>query len=457
MLLCFSSSHRTAALDVVERLERGADEVIARLCAPDAGLGGSVVLATCNRFEVYVDAPDDAAAEPGRTVASQTAEPGRDARPAASAHRLIDTIAAATGLGPDEVRGAGMLLHGDAVAEHVFSVASGLESIVVGEGEIAGQVRRALESARERGTATRELERVFQLAARTSRGVKNRTGLSRAGRSVVRLALDMAETRITDWSATRVLLVGTGRYAGASLAALRERGVVHVRAYSRTGRAGAFAASHDIEPVESLTDAVADSDLIVACSVAPTVILDAATVAAARSRPGALPRRLIIDLGLPRNVDAAVAAVPDTELLDLETLRTHAPLPELGATDEARELVEQAVADYRRVAAEDAVTPALVALRAHIFDVLDGEIAWARRRGDSSEQTEAALRHLAGVLLHGPSVRARDLAAAGRADEFTRAVAALFGVESDGTAPSRGCPVTELRATEDTGRAGAAS
>ncbi|QAY59398.1 glutamyl-tRNA reductase [Microbacterium protaetiae] len=431
MLLCFSSSHRTAALDTVERLERRADEVIARLAEPADGVSGSVVLSTCNRFEVYLDLQDAAA--------------GEGAQDAASDH-LVDAVATATGLASHDLRESGILLHGEAVAEHVFSVASGLESIVVGEGEIAGQVRRSLEGARERGTVTRELERVFQLASRTSRGVKNNTELSRAGRSVVRLALDMAETRITDWAQTRVLLVGTGRYAGASLAALRDRGVTDVRVYSRTGRAAGFVANHDIAavPLDGLEQAIADSDILVACSVAPTVIVDAAMVEAARNLPGALERRLVIDLGLPRNVDPAVATLPDTELLDLETLRAHAPLPELGATDEARALVEGAVAEYRRASAEDAVTPALVALRSHVFDVLDGEIAWARKRGDTTPETEAALRHLAGVLLHGPSVRARELAADGRAGEFADAVTALFGVE-----PAAGRLVATVRADDE--------
>lgn len=428
VLLCFTSSHRSAALDIVERLERRADEVRAHLSEPVDGVNGSVVLSTCNRFEVYLDVQDAATA------------------PDAASDHLTDTVAAATGLEREEVRDSGLLLHGEAVAEHVFSVASGLESVVVGEGEIAGQVRRALESARERGTASRELERVFQLASRTSRGVKNRTELSSAGRSVVRLALDMAATRITDWAQTRVLLVGTGRYAGASLAALRDRGVTDVQVYSRTGRAATFAANHDIDavPVDGLEQALAASDVVVACSVAPRVIVDAAMLVRARSLPGALERRLIIDLGLPRNVDAEVAAVPDTELLDLETLRAHAPLPELGATDEARTLVDEAVAEYRRATVEDAVTPALVALRSHVFDVLDGEIAWARKRGDTTSETEAALRHLAGVLLHGPSMRAREFAATGRASEFAAAVTALFGVDTGAA-----CPVAELRPGAD--------
>lgn len=410
MLLCFTSSHRTAGFDLLERLERRAPDVIEAIGAHGAPITGSVVLATCNRFEAYLDVADGAQNGP---------------------EAVIGAVSAATGIAPDDLRGSSVLLRGSDVVEHLFAVSSGLESVVVGEGEIAGQVRRALDVARSRGTVSRDLERLFQVASRTSRGVKNRTGITSAGRSVVRLALDMAESRITDWAATNVLLVGTGAYAGASLAALRDRGVTTVRVYSRTGRAQKFAASHDIDAValDGLVAAVAASDLVVTCSVAPTVILDAETIVQAQCVPGALERRLIVDLGLPRNVDPAVGLLERTELLDLETISKHAPLAELNATQEARALVGEAVAEYRAQSAEQEVTPALVALRRHVFDVLDGEIAWARRRGDTSEQTEAALRHLAGVLLHTPSVRARELARDGRATDFIDGVSALFGVQ----------------------------
>jgi len=152
---------------------------------------------------------------------------------------------------------------------------------------------------------------------------------------------------------------------------------------------------------------------------------------AADAHPDALQRRLVIDLGLPRNVDPAVAHVDGVELLDLETISKHAPLEELNATDEARAIVGDAAAEFAARAAEQSVTPALVALRSHVFAVLDAEIARARDRGDSSEQTEAALRHLAGVLLHTPSVRARDLARNGEADTFTEAANTLFGLDVD--------------------------
>jgi glutamyl-tRNA reductase len=412
VLLCFSSSHRTADFDLLERLERRAPAISAALSEHSDIVSGSVVLATCNRFEAYLDIEGGPA--------------GREAE------AVLDAVSAASGIDREVLGSSSAVYTEHAVAEHLFAVSSGLESVVVGEGEIAGQVRRALEAARRAGSVTSELERVFQVASRTSRGVKNRTGIMTAGRSLVRLALDLAESRVSDWAGTRVLLVGTGKYAGASLAALRDRGAADVRVYSPSGRAAKFALSHDILPVEAdgLVEALAESDLVVTCSAVTDYVLTEPLLAEAVARPGAAERRLVIDLGLPRNVDPAVAELLGVELLDLETISIHAPLTELrAAADDARSIVDAAAAEYRAQTAEQAVTPALVALRKHVFDVLDAEIERARRRGDASEQTEAALRHLAGVLLHTPSVRARELAREGEAQTFIDGVGALFGVD----------------------------
>lgn len=420
MLLCFTSSHRTAGFDLLDRLERHAAAVTAALSENTELFNGTVVLATCNRFEAYLD------------VDVAQVGVGSDAH-ATATESVIRAVSVASGVDAGELRASSAVITEKDVAEHLFAVSSGLESVVVGEGEIAGQVRRALEAARASGTVSSELERLFQVASRTSRGVKNRTGITSAGRSIVRLALELAESRITDWGATRVLLVGTGAYAGASLAALRERGVTDVHVYSPSGRAHKFAVAHaaGAVPAGGLVEAIAASGLVVTCSVAPDVILGVPELQAADAHPDALRRRLVIDLGLPRNVDPAVAHVDGVELLDLETISKHAPIEELNATDEARAIVGDAAAEFTARAAEQSVTPALVALRTHVFALLDAEIERARNRGDSSEQTEAALRHLAGVLLHTPSVRARELARSGEAESFTAAANTVFGLDVD--------------------------
>lgn len=410
MLFCFTSSHRTAGFDLLDRLERGADAVIDAIREQQA-VTGSVVLATCNRFEAYLDVDLEKVELRDHAAAG-----------------LIDLIAGAADVAADELHDGSQLIGGDAVASHLFAVSSGLESVVVGEGEIAGQVRRAYTSARASGRVTPELERLFQGASRASRDVKNSTGLMSQGRSMVRLALDLAESRFADWSAVRVLLVGTGRYAAASLAALRERGVTDASVWSRTGRAQAFALSHGITavPADGLAAAVASADLVVTCTVSPGLVITHAIVSEAMA--DAEKRLLVVDLGLPRNVEPAVGDVERVELLDLETISLHAPLEELQATDSARELVGAAAAEFAAKSAERDIEPALVALRQHVFDQLDAEVARNASR-DANGDIERALRHLVGVLLHTPSVRAHELARDGDAAAFVDGVAAVFGVE----------------------------
>lgn len=431
VLFCFTLSHRTADFETLERLERHAGDVDAALRARTDAFAGSVVLATCNRFEAYLDVPHAA----GNATATDAAE------------LALATIGDATGVALDELRAHSRLVSDHAVSEHLFSVASGLESLVVGEGEIAGQVRRALEKARENGSVTSDLERLFQAASHVSREVKNGSRVGSAGRSIVRLALELASSRIADWSSARILLVGTGNYAAASLAALRELGALDIRVWSRTGRAAAFALKHDIEPVghDGLMRAVAVSDLVLTCSVAETVLLDRAMVEEASRLPEAAVHRLIVDLGLPRNVDRDVAWVSGTELLDLETIGLHAPLEDFTATEHARSIVSDAAVQFAAAGGARAAEPAVVALRSHVFALLEAEIERAKRRGDDDGRTEAALRHLVGVLLHTPSTRAKELSLDGRAEEFSAGVSAVFGLDSEAR-PS-------LRIVAETGRA----
>jgi glutamyl-tRNA reductase len=288
-------------------------------------------------------------------------------------------------------------------------------------------VRRALEQARAAGTTSPGLERLFQKAANTSREVKNQTAIGGAGRSLVRLGLELASSRIVDWSATRVLIVGTGQYAATTVAALRDRGAADVTVFSPSGRAAPFALRLGLTASLDLVAALAASDVVITCtgSVAPVV-----TAAHLSPLAPATRRRIVIDLGLPRNVHPDVATVPGTELLDLETISLHAPLEELTATTDARALVVSAASEFAATTTEQQLTPSVVALRSHVFGLLDAEIERARARGDEDGRIEAALRHLTGVFLHTPSVRARELARSGDADSFSTAVTALFGIES---------------------------
>jgi glutamyl-tRNA reductase len=399
VLLCLTANHRNASFDLLEKLSFGAPDAAQTLVRSAHIVRGAVVLATCNRFEAYLEVDDSSAL--GAVAAT------------------VDVMSSASGVETTDLREAVSVLSGEDVITHLFAVSSGLESVVVGEDEISGQVRRALELARTNRTTSSGLEQLFQRATQTSRGVKARTALGGAGRSLVRLALDLASSRVTDWSLTRVLIVGTGQYAATTVTALRDRGATMLSVFSPSGRADAFGTKYGLAVERDLPGAMLGADVIITCT-SSTVIGTSAIVGE--------ERRLIIDLGLPRNVDPTVAALQGIELLDLETISIHAPIEALNATTEARELVGDAAA---RFSAERSIEPAIVALRKHIFDLLDDEIERARSRGDDSAQTEAALRHLAGVLLHAPSVRARELSLEGRAADFIAGLEAVYGVTGE--------------------------
>ncbi len=411
--MCVTASHRTTDFALLDRVSRDVSTTAVDLVASGDTVRGAVVLATCNRFEAYLDVDDAAAAAPLEL-----------------SELVFSTLARSVGEDAATLRRSAELLQGVQAVRHLFAVSSGLESVVVGEDEISGQVQRALTTARDERTSSSALERVFQRAARTSREVRHATDLGGAGRSVVRLALDLASSRFSDWAHVPVLVVGTGHYAATSIAALRARGARDIRVFSATGRAENFAARYGVRAEHVLAAAMSDVDVVLTCTARYTVT--EADIPDSR-------RRLIIDLGLPRNVEPGVGALPGVELLDLELLALHAPLSELGTG--AHELVASAAAEF---AAEAGAVPGIVALREYVFEALDAELARARARG-ADERTEEALRHLAGVLVHAPSVRARRLAAEGRTREFLAGLEAVYGLQveaSDAVAGADGDTAT---------------
>lgn len=398
MLLCLTANHRNASFELLEKLSVTAPDAMAGLVDATDVVHGAVVLATCNRFEAYLEIVDGSAVT--------------------AAEAVVDVVSRASNVPSAELRNAVTVLARDEVVTHLFAVTSGLESVVVGEDEIAGQVGRALQRAREDGTTSGDLEQLFQRATQTSRGVKTRTSVGVAGRSLVRLGLELANSRIPDWSLTRVLIVGTGQYAATTVTALRDRGVTMISVFSPSGRGDAFGGKYGIGVERDLAGAILGADVILTCT-ATTVIGTSAIIGT--------ERRLVIDLGMPRNVDPAIVSLPGIELLDLETISLHAPVEELTATADARELVSDAAARYN---AERSIEPAVVALRSHIFELLDREIERANKRGAGPE-TEAALRHLASVLLHTPSVLGRQAALDGHGQDFVDGLEAVFGVTGE--------------------------
>ncbi|GMA24220.1 hypothetical protein GCM10025864_19790 [Luteimicrobium album] len=425
-LLSFTASHHDLDLETLERLSSGAHRVVESDLVRCDPISGAVVLATCNRFEVYVDVAEQADGGPVNGLAREHA-----------AREVARVVASSSALTSDEALAALTVRADEDVARHLFAVASGLDSMVVGERQIAGQVKRALEASRPAGTTTAPLERLFQAAARASKRVSNETALSAAGRSLVSLGLDLAGADLPPWSQVRTLLVGTGSYAGASFAALRARGVTDVRVFSRSGRADAFVASHDaddvdVRPAADLLVELEDVDLVVACSGGgrvgdPTAslrpALDAAHVLGARARAAkaagddATTRPLVVlDLALTRDVAPQVADVDGVLLYDLAALQARAPHVSGAAVAEAAAIVDHAAEHFVQgegYRASDARVVDLVrAADAEIDRLVAQRLAEAAAEGVEvdAEEVELAARREVRARLHRDIVSLRSAA-----------------------------------------------
>ena len=418
MLLCVTANHRNTPFEILERLTVDADALSAAVRAGSPSVRGAVTVATCNRLEVYLDA-DTLPADAHQFAREAVSKALRGLR--GLDNNSVNGNNGENSNGPSvDVAATADVLDASAVVHHLFAVSAGLESVAVGEEEIAGQVRRAAQAARASGASTNRLDRVFQEAIRTARAARAQGDASRTGRSLARLALDLVGSRLVDWSSARVVLIGTGRYASTTVAALRERGVQSITVYSPTGRAQVFGTRHGVPWTNNVGDAMAGADVVVTCTTRLSV--------EATDIPQDAPPRFVVDLGLPRNVDPAVGDVDGLTLIDLETVRLHAPLVHWSAEEDARSVVDEAAHSF---VTATSVEPSIIALRRHVLDLVDDEIARAKRRGDDDGRIQEALRHLTSVFLHTPSTLARRHAAAGRGLEVAAAIETLFGLDAE--------------------------
>ncbi|WP_300344249.1 glutamyl-tRNA reductase [Nesterenkonia sp.] len=443
VLFSLVASHSDLDLETVGTLSSGAADVAASVDLP------AVTLATCNRLEIYAETASDSPEE---------LERGRQ--------KLLDAVAESSELDRETVARSFRTLVEDEAVTHLFEVGAGLDSAVIGEREIAGQVRRSLAEAQAAGTTSGNLTKLFESATRTAKEVGAKTALGSRGRSIVSVALDIAGDMRGDGAAffrgAKVVLIGTGAYAGTSLAQLSERGVPEIAVFSGSGRAEQFlaerqqsAAAHGSRVralrMEELTEAFSEADLIIGCSGGSRQI----TAAEIESLGGLAERSqplTIIDLALSHDFSPEVAELPGVELITLESVKVAAPEETSASVEQARAVVGESVKQYLAQRRERTADEAIVALRRHTQQLLDAEMEKVRRQHGctaAAEEVEFAVRRIVRKLLHTPTVRARELAAEGRSDEYIRALEVLYGIElSDREESRREGPPRRRRAEE---------
>ncbi|WP_457972817.1 glutamyl-tRNA reductase [Arthrobacter sp. D1-17] len=407
------ASHRSTGLNFLARLGSGSRRITSTALAALPDVSGAVVLSTCNRFEVYLE-----------TAAGSA--------PGAACDGVISVISSCSGLPEGELSGSLEFLAGHDMTEHLFAVGAGLDSAVVGEREIAGQIRRALAAAQETGTAGGGLIRLFQAASRASREVGALTKLGDAGRSMVSVALDLAAAKLGcgGTAGLSVVVVGTGAYAGSTLALLAAGHCSNVSVFSWSGRAEAFAEARGAAALSQadLPAAIRNADLVVGCSGRGPRL---GTGEFRRWRKGAQGRLVVVDLALSRDFDPETGNIPGIDLITLDDVRLAAPSEHSAVVQQATVLVRQASLRFEEERRARQMDSAIVALRGHMQQVLAGEMERIRNQHAcpaTAEAVEFAVRRVVRQLMHVPTARARELAAAGRHGDYTAALEALYGL-----------------------------
>ena len=397
-----SADHRYTPLDDIARLS-SADDLGPTLVRSLPNARGVMVLRTCNRVTIYVDTP--ASANP---------------------HALKDTVERELAQASHAQREDVHLRHlwGRDGLVDLFATAAGLESMVIGEREIAGQMRRAARTAWEDGTLSCDLGRAAERASATSRRVATETGLAGAGRSVVAVGLDMAAAHLGPWEATRVLIVGTGAYAGATVSTLNALCASDVSVYSTSGRAREFAEGRGIGWVDGadLPTALTRADLVVTCRGLGSPILT-------RDMAAASGRTVVLDLALMRDTDDSVGSLPNVTLIDLPTIQASVPAADADALNHARAIIDEEVSSFERGLGARSMDPVVRHLRSRVFRIVEEEID---RLGDaplSTDDAARALRHLAARLIHNPTVLARRAGEESQQERYLEALGVVLGID----------------------------
>ena len=442
-VLVVGLSHKSAPVSTLERAAVTGDTLgkllhdVARL--PD--IAETFVISTCNRVEVY--------AEVGRFHGGVAG--------------VCDLLSRYSGIPAAELTSSLYVHYEDRAVQHLLAVSSGLESMVVGEDQILGQVRTALKVAGDHGTLGRSLRDLGRLALRTGKRARAETGIDRLGLSLVSVGIELAGPHLAGapgegqdhdrlvsngpgrLSGAHVLVVGAGAMSGLAVATAARAGATRVTVANRTrARAERLAAGVGgmVADFADLPAAIAEADLVISCTGAAGLVITDGIVREVLARRDPAHPLVLLDLAMPRDVDPAVAGLPGRDeaavsVIGMDTLRgsgEHA----VGADDVAavRAIVEEEFAAYGSAVRADRVTPTVVALRAKAATVVDAELARLAGRlseesvsGHALEEIAQTVRRVVDKLLHAPTVRVKELASSPDGEEYAAALRVLFDLD----------------------------
>ncbi|MGH3913055.1 MAG: glutamyl-tRNA reductase [Pseudonocardiaceae bacterium] len=428
-LLVVGLSHRSAPISVLERAAVAGTET-AKLVGElleGHNVAEALLLSTCNRVEVY--------------AVVQTFHGGLD--------DVTAVLARQAGTSLDDLSGHLYVHYAAAAVEHLFSVACGLDSMVVGEPQILGQLRASYAAAEQAGTIGSTLHELVQQALRVGKRAHAETGIDAEGASVVSEALADAAVALASGgnrslAGCRALVIGTGSMGGLAAAQLRRAGVAEIVLANRSSAAALRLAERcvvDGTParavaLDSVDAAVATADVVICCTGALEPVLGIAQVAGARRN--AAESLVVCDLGLPRDVEAGVGELAGVTLIDLTTLAQRlgqrGPATQSTPVQRAHHLVAQEVHGYLVAQRTAEVTPTVTALRKRAAEVVDAELLRLQARLpelDHAVRDELArtVRRVVDKLLHAPTVRVKQLAQAGGGQTYADALRELFGLD----------------------------
>ncbi|MEU0401769.1 glutamyl-tRNA reductase [Streptomyces sp. NPDC006197] len=428
-LLVVGLSHRSAPVSILERASLSADTRIKLLqdtLAAEPATEGAV-LATCNRIELYADVD----------------------KFHAGVAELSTLLAQHSGVGLDELTPYLYVHYEDRAVHHLFSVACGLDSMVVGEGQILGQIKDALALGQDLHTAGRLLNDLFQQALRVGKRAHSETGIDRAGQSLVTFGLEQLaqDTAVETWAeGKKALVIGAGSMSSLAAATLARSGVSEIVIANRTlARAERLAqiltepgstgvAAHAVEMV-AVGDELTRADVVVSCTGATGLVLTGEAVEdAARERTAPL---FLLDLAMPRDIDAAAHRVPGVRLVDIESLaEASADAPMAADVDQVRGIVSDEVAAFGAAQRAAHITPTVVALRTMAADVVANEVARLEGRLPGLDDKQRAeitqtVRRVVDKLLHAPTVRVKQLASEPGGAGYADALRTLFDLDPE--------------------------